>query len=91
MAQRGSEAIVSRPLKVDAVDAVGAGDSFDAGFLDQSVNGADLMTCLNSGNAAGAFSTTRPSGTEAFRDREHRENFFREHASTVTPSPIIAD
>lgn len=80
MAQRGSEIFVSEPLKVEAVDAVGAGDSFDAGFLNQFVQGADLSACLHSGNAAGAFSTTRPGGTEAFRDREHRKNFFREHA-----------
>ena len=84
MAQRGSEVLVAQPLKVNPVDPVGAGDSFDAGFLNQFLNGADLMTCLNIGNAAGALSTTRPGGTEAFRDREHRENFFREHVSAVT-------
>ncbi len=64
---------------VNAVDAVGAGDSFDAGFLHQYVRGADLSACLASGNLAGALSTTRPGGTEAFRDRDHRERFFREH------------
>ncbi|GAC1435859.1 MAG: PfkB family carbohydrate kinase [Terriglobales bacterium] len=84
MAQRGSEVLVARPLKVNTVDPVGAGDSFDAGFLNQFLNGADLMTCLNIGNAAGALSTTRPGGTEAFRDREHRETFFRERVSAVT-------
>ncbi|GAC1510393.1 MAG: PfkB family carbohydrate kinase [Terriglobales bacterium] len=84
MAQRGSEVLVARPLKVNTVDPVGAGDSFDAGFLNQCLNGADLMTCLNIGNAAGALSTTRPGGTEAFRDREHRETFFRERVSAVT-------
>ncbi|MEP6645206.1 MAG: sugar kinase [Acidobacteriaceae bacterium] len=83
MAQRGSEVFVSGPVRVDAIDAVGAGDSFDAGFLNQFVQGADLPKCLHSGNAAGAFSTTRPGGTEAFRDREHRGNFFREHVSAM--------
>jgi sugar/nucleoside kinase (ribokinase family) len=76
MAQRGKEKIQSPGLKVDFVDPVGAGDSFDAGFLHQFVRGADLRTCLASGNRAGAFSTTRPGGTEAFRDREYRETFF---------------
>ena len=76
MAQRGKEKIQSPGLKVDFVDPVGAGDSFDAGFLHQFVRGADLRTCLASGNRAGAFSTTRPGGTEAFRDREYREKFF---------------
>jgi sugar/nucleoside kinase (ribokinase family) len=59
------------------VDTVGAGDSFDAGFLHEFVRGSDLPVCLASGNRAGAFSTTRPGGTEAFRDKELRERFFR--------------
>jgi len=78
MAQRGKERITSPAVKIDFVDPVGAGDSFDAGFLHQFVRGADLKTCLASGNRAGAFSTTRPGGTEAFRDREYREKFFAE-------------
>jgi sugar/nucleoside kinase (ribokinase family) len=67
----------SPALRVEAVDPVGAGDSFDAGFLHQYVRGADLTSCLASGNLAGALSTTRSGGTEAFGDREHREAFFR--------------
>ncbi len=76
LAQRGEERIKSAALKVDFVDPVGAGDSFDAGFLHQFVQGADLRTCLESGNRAGAFSTTRPGGTEAFRDRRYLREFF---------------
>jgi sugar/nucleoside kinase (ribokinase family) len=81
IAQRGTERFVSPALRVDAVDAVGAGDSFDAGFLHQYVRGADLSTCLVAGNLAGAFSTTRSGGTEAFRDAKYREQFFKEHGS----------
>jgi sugar/nucleoside kinase (ribokinase family) len=81
MAQRGTERFVSPSLKVEAVDAVGAGDSFDAGFLHQYVQGADLPACLAAGNLAGAFSTTRPGGTEAFRDAKYRGQFFKEHDS----------
>jgi sugar/nucleoside kinase (ribokinase family) len=79
LARRGKQRIVSPPVKVDFVDAVGAGDSFNAGFLSQYVRGADLGTCVAAGNLAGALSTTRPGGTEAFRDAKHRERFFREH------------
>jgi sugar/nucleoside kinase (ribokinase family) len=81
MAQRGKDRFVSPPLRVEAVDAVGAGDSFDAGFLHQYVRGADLTTCLAAGNLAGAFSTTRPGGTEAFRDANYRSKFFKEYGS----------
>ncbi|HZW92495.1 MAG TPA: sugar kinase [Candidatus Eremiobacteraceae bacterium] len=79
IAQRGAERFACPSISVDAVDAVGAGDSFDAGFLHQYVRGADLTACLRAGNIAGAFSTTRAGGTEAFRDQKYRDQFFREH------------
>ena len=68
-----SERFTSPALNITAVDAVGAGDSFDAGFLHEYLRGSDLATCLASGNRAGALSVTRPGGTEAFRDKEYRE------------------
>ena len=78
LAQQGKQRLTSPSRKIETVDTVGAGDSFDAGFLHQYVRGGDLQTCLNSGNSAGAFSTTRPGGTEAFRDIAYRQEFFRE-------------
>lgn len=78
IALRGGERFQSAAAKVEFVDPVGAGDSFDAGFLAQYLQGADLQTCLAWGNLAGAFSTTMAGGTEAFRDPERREKFWRE-------------
>jgi sugar/nucleoside kinase (ribokinase family) len=78
LARRGSEEIASPAGQVDFVDPVGAGDSFDAGFIHQYIRGADLATCLAWGNRAAGLSTTRPGGTEAFRDRRHFESFFPE-------------
>jgi len=78
IAQRGKERVAVPVTEVKPVDSVGAGDSFDAGFLHAFVGGADLHTSLVSGNRAGALSTTRPGGTEAFRDSEHRERFLRD-------------
>jgi sugar/nucleoside kinase (ribokinase family) len=83
LAQRGIERFTSPALNVTVVDAVGAGDSFDAGFLNQYLRGADLATCLASGNLAGALSVTRPGGTEAFRDKKYREQFLREHGGAA--------
>lgn len=82
LAQRGNERFVSPALQVDAIDPVGAGDSFDAGFLHQYLRGADLAACLASGNLAGALSTTRPGGTEAFHDAEHRERFLQKYGKS---------
>jgi sugar/nucleoside kinase (ribokinase family) len=80
IAIRKNERIESAALKVETVDPVGAGDSFDAGFLYAYLRGHNLKECLDAGNAAGALCTTRAGGTEAFRDREHRETFLRQHA-----------
>jgi sugar/nucleoside kinase (ribokinase family) len=77
IALRGGERFASPAQEVVAVDTVGAGDSFDAGFLHEYVKGSDLPACLVSGNRAGALSTTRPGGTEAFRDAAHREKFLK--------------
>jgi sugar/nucleoside kinase (ribokinase family) len=76
LAQKGSERFTAETKEVVPVDSVGAGDSFDAGFLHEYVRGSDLAKCLAGGNAAGALSTTRPGGTEAFRDRENHRKLF---------------
>jgi len=81
LAQRGPDRFVSPAKRIQVVDPVGAGDSFDAGFLHQFVQGGDLQTCLAAGNLAGALSTTRPGGTEAFRDSGYRDGFLRSHRS----------
>jgi len=77
---RQNERIESAAMKVDTVDPVGAGDSFDAGFLFAYLKGQGLKECLVAGNAAGALCTTRPGGTEAFRDPDQREKFLRQYA-----------
>ncbi len=77
LAQKGSVRLTASSKEVIPVDTVGAGDSFDAGFLHEFVRGSDLQKCLASGNATGALSTTRPGGTEAFRDVKHREEFLK--------------
>jgi sugar/nucleoside kinase (ribokinase family) len=66
-------------VDVQPVDSIGAGDSFDAGFLAAWLSGCNLRECARAGNITGAFSTLRPGGTEAFRLREEREAFLHEH------------
>jgi sugar/nucleoside kinase (ribokinase family) len=78
LARRGSEIFEASVARVAAVDTIGAGDSFDAGFLHQFIRGAKIEECLRYGNLTGALSTTRSGGTEAFRDTKHRESFLAE-------------
>ena len=77
LAQQGKEIIELQPRRTEVVDTIGAGDSFDAGFLHQFIRKASLEECLSFGNLAGALSTTRSGGTEAFRDAMHRREFMR--------------
>lgn len=78
MARRGTEKFSGYPPMIDTVDPVGAGDSFDAGFIHQFIRGAKIEDCLKFANITGALSATRAGGTEAFRDARHRDSFLRE-------------
>jgi sugar/nucleoside kinase (ribokinase family) len=75
LARRGSEILEAPTHRVAAADTIGAGDSFDAGFLHQFIRGATLKECLRHGNMTGALSTIG-GGTEAFRETQHRESFL---------------
>ncbi len=85
VAIRKNEKIESAALKVEMVDPVGAGDSFDAGFLHAYLRGHGLKECMDAGNAAGALCATRAGGTEAFRDSDYRERFLGQHAPMPRP------
>jgi sugar/nucleoside kinase (ribokinase family) len=74
----GQEQYSLAPPTVKTVDDVGAGDSFDAGFIHQQIRGAKLEDCLAFANLAGAYSTTKEGGTEAFRDRAALTSFMRQ-------------
>lgn len=64
---------------VTPVDTIGAGDSFNAGFLAAYLEGRSPAFAAAAGNVTGALSALRAGGTEAFRDSALREQFLREH------------
>lgn len=82
LARASKEKFTAFPPVVDVADHVGAGDSFDAGFVHQFIRGRPIAECLKFGNIAGSLSVTRPGGTEAFRDAQHREAFLRSHPAS---------
>jgi sugar/nucleoside kinase (ribokinase family) len=67
------------PLSVVPLDTIGAGDSFDAGFLRAYLLSKDTITCARIGNITGALSTQASGGTEAFRNPLLRDSFLQEH------------
>jgi sugar/nucleoside kinase (ribokinase family) len=53
-------------LNEQIVDAIGAGDSFNAGYIFKFIQGFPPEVCQRFGNLMGAVSTTKPGGTTAF-------------------------
>ena len=67
------------PLRVEAVDATGAGDTFLAGFLASLLNGASVQEALLFANACGAICTTKVGAAAALRARAQVLHFLESH------------
>ncbi|WP_158791984.1 carbohydrate kinase family protein [Granulicella sp. L60] len=74
--QRGRQRDWVEPRKVEPVDTIGAGDSFNAGFLNAWLSGDDALRAAAMGNRTGALSTLRPGGIAAHCDAELRESLL---------------
>jgi len=65
LAHNGSKVITAPAVKVEAVDTVGAGDSFDAGWVAAVLNGMKPDRALAIAAACGSLSTRAAGGTAA--------------------------
>jgi sugar/nucleoside kinase (ribokinase family) len=72
--------------EVQIVDAIGAGDSFNAGFLHAWIRGRDIQSALAFGNACGSASTTMSGGASAFRERESLDQLLNMYETAPRPS-----
>lgn len=79
----GDEQWSLAPPGVNLVDDVGAGDTFNAGFIYLYLRQAKLEDCLAFANIAAAYSVTKEGGTEAFRDRSGLFSFMRQQWNTT--------
>ena len=64
-------------------DAIGAGDSFNAGFIAKFLEEASFEECLRNANLMGSLSTTCAGGTNAFSSKavmkKHIQQIFNQH------------
>ncbi len=65
LARKAGKVVEASPPHVEAVDATGAGDSFDAGFLAARLAGEAVPAALALACACGALSTRELGGTAA--------------------------
>ena len=72
-------------LHAHFVDAIGAGDSFNAGFISSYLQGKSLHESLTLANLAGAINTTASGGTGAFSDLSS----FVQRAKTIFNIEIL--
>ncbi len=75
----GVQTLVPPFLNNAVVDAIGAGDSFNAGFIYRYLSGASINDCQEFGNLIGAVSTTAPGGTGAFTSRSAVMNIAKDY------------
>jgi sugar/nucleoside kinase (ribokinase family) len=76
--QTGGKRVQIPGLHMDPVDTIGAGDSFNAGFLAAWLSGYSVEESAAAGNITGALSTQGIGGTEAFRSST-RKSFLQQH------------
>ncbi len=74
-AYMGNKVVESEAFKNNSIiDAIGAGDSFNAGFISQFIKNASIAKCLDYGNIMGAINTTSAGGTGAFKNLKEIKN-----------------
>ena len=78
MRQGKQDRVQKALLNKNVVDCIGAGDSFNSGFITRLAAGDSLDKCQQYGNMTGAVNTTAAGGTTAFTCREDVERIGRE-------------
>jgi len=64
-------------IRVRSIDATGAGDAFNGGFLHAYLAGWPLKDCLRAGNICGALATTGAGGSSAMPTPKQLKKLMR--------------
>lgn len=70
------------PPSVTVVDTTGAGDAFDAGFIDGVLNGESTEECLRRACICGALCTTRPGALDGLADSSSLRSLYEQTYGT---------
>ena len=66
----GERCVQVSSIQIEPLDTTGAGDCFNAGFLDAWLRDEPIEVCLGAGNICGALSTRQMGGINGFPTRE---------------------
>jgi len=67
----------AKALDLKVADTVGAGDSFDAGFLYGFLKGRTISDCLRIGCVCGSLNTRKPGGTKGQPGLKEMEKYLK--------------
>jgi len=70
-------------FSIEPKDTTGAGDSFNAGFLYQWLQGGEIDKCMIYGSACGAIATTKMGGSTASPTVDELEEFLSSHPENI--------
>lgn len=79
----GRKRLRSAAYPVEYKGGTGAGDAFDAGFIQGLLLGEDLEGCVRWGSAVGASCVRSISATDSVFSREEAEDFMRRHPLAI--------
>jgi len=79
--------LTAKSIRVRSIDATGAGDAFNGGFLHGYLAGWSLENCLRAGNVCGALATTAAGGSSALPTPRKLRELMKTEVKTVFPRP----
>ena len=77
VAMQSGKVVRAKSIRVRAIDATGAGDAFNGGFLHGYIEGWPLEDCLRAGNVCGALATTAAGGSSVIPTKKKLKQLMR--------------
>lgn len=79
IAMQNGKVVRAKSIRVRAIDATGAGDAFNGGFLHGYIDGWPLEDSLRAGNICGALATTAAGGSSVIPSKKKLKQLMKAH------------